>query len=115
MDGKVTKTAEYTARLSKYARLGNDLLLNELATSADGLSESEAEARLKKFGPNTIAREDRLSAVRRLFGCINNPLVLLLLALGTLSFLTGDHRAAGVISVMVILGVVLRLDRKSVV
>ena len=41
-------------------------------------------------------------------GNIKNPLVLLLLALGPISFLTGDQRATVVIFVMVLLGVVLR-------
>jgi len=44
----------------------------------------------------------------RLLSNIKNPLVLLLLALGVLSFLTGDLRAMAVIFVMVVLGVVLR-------
>ena len=39
---------------------------------------------------------------------VTNPLVLLLTALGVLSFLTGDLRATVVIFVMVVLGVVLR-------
>src|ERR1035437_10045124 len=44
----------------------------------------------------------------RLLSNVKNPLVLLLLALGTISFLTGDVRAMVVIFVMVVLGVVLR-------
>ena len=44
----------------------------------------------------------------RLLSNIKNPLVLLLIALGVLSFLTGDLRAMVVIFVMVVLGVVLR-------
>ena len=44
----------------------------------------------------------------RLLGNINNPLNLLLVALGVLSFLTRDQRATVVIFVMVVLGVVLR-------
>ena len=39
---------------------------------------------------------------------MKNPLVILLTALGVLSFLTGDQRATVVIFVMVLLGVVLR-------
>ncbi len=41
-------------------------------------------------------------------GNLKNPLVLLLMVLGVLSFLTGDLRATVVIFVMVVLGVVLR-------
>ena len=44
----------------------------------------------------------------RLLSNIKNPLVLLLLALGIISYLTGDLRAMVVIFVMVILGIVLR-------
>ena len=44
----------------------------------------------------------------RLLSNVKNPLVLLLMALGVLSFLTGDLRATVVIFVMVVLGVVLR-------
>ncbi|OIQ76232.1 magnesium-transporting ATPase, P-type 1 [mine drainage metagenome] len=63
---------------------------------------------MKQYGLNTIAREQRLSVLMRLLGNVKNPLVLLLVALGVLSFLTGDLRATVVIFVMVILGTVLR-------
>ena len=57
---------------------------------------------------NEIAREKYQSTLMRLLSNIRNPLVLLLTALGVISFLTGDLRAAVIISVMVVLGVVLR-------
>jgi hypothetical protein len=53
-------------------------------------------------GGNEIALEKPRSALMHLLSNIKNPLVFLLLALGVLSFLTGDLRA------MVVLGVVLR-------
>lgn len=83
-------------------------VLQQLASRLDGLTQAEADARLKQYGLNTIAREQRLSALMRLLGNVKNPLVLLLVALGVLSFLTGDLRATVVIFVMVILGIVLR-------
>ena len=73
-----------------------------------GLSGAEADSRLKQVGTNEIAREKRQSALMRLLSNIKNPLVLLLIALGVVSFLTGDVRATVVIFVMVVLGVVLR-------
>jgi Mg2+-importing ATPase len=63
---------------------------------------------LKQVGPNEIAREKHQSALTRLLSNLMNPLVLLLMALGVLSYLTGDLRATVVIFVMVVLGVVLR-------
>ncbi|HLW34300.1 MAG TPA: cation-transporting P-type ATPase [Chthoniobacterales bacterium] len=73
----------------------------------------QARSRLKQFGTNEIAREKRQSAVRRLLSNIKNPLVLLLLALGTLSFFTGDLWAMTVIFTMVVLGVVLRFFQET--
>lgn len=94
--------------LLETARADTDTVLKGLESQPDGLSEAEAEFRLKRFGMNEIAQEKRQSALKRLLGNIKNPLVLLLLALGVLSFLTGDQRATVVIFVMVVLGVVLR-------
>jgi len=90
------------------ARADTDTVLKELGSQLAGLSAAEADARFKQVGPNEIAREKRQSAWMRLLSNIKNPLVLLLTALGVLSYLTGDHRATIVIFVMVILGVVLR-------
>ena len=96
------------ARLMAGARADGDAVLHSLESQAGGLSPAQAVVRLKQFGANEIAREKRQSALARLLGNLSNPLVLLLLALGALSYLTGDHRATAVILVMVVLGVVLR-------
>src|SRR5664280_1130017 len=97
-----------SARLLAWARTDGDAVLKELGSRASGLSEAEADSRWKKIGPNEIAREKRQSALMRLLANLKNPLVLLLVALGVLSYLTGDLRATVVIFVMVVLGVVLR-------
>jgi magnesium-transporting ATPase (P-type) len=98
----------YSGQLLEHARADTDTVLRELGSQLSGLSEAEADFRLKQVGTNEIAREKHRSAVMRLLAHIKNPLVLLLLALGVLSFLTGDLRAMAVIFVMVVLGVVLR-------
>ena len=102
------KGAHVSDQLLEKACTDAETVLRELESRLDGLSQAEAESRLKQFGPNEIAREKRQSAVMRLLSNVKNPLVLLLTALGVLSFLTGDLRATVVIFVMVVLGVVLR-------
>ena len=97
-----------SVELLEKARADTDTALKELGSQLTGLSEAEADSRLKQVGTNEIAREKRQSALMRLLGNVKNPLVLLLMALGVLSFLTGDLRATVVIFVMVVLGVVLR-------
>jgi Mg2+-importing ATPase len=100
--------AQDSAELLEKARADTDAVLKEVGSQLSGLSEAEAGSRLKQVGTNEIAREKRQSALMRLLSNIKNPLVLLLTALGVLSYLTGDLRATVVIFVMVILGVVLR-------
>ena len=100
-------------QLLQMARADIETVLEDLETQPDGLSEAEAHARLKRYGLNQIARETHQSAFMRLVGNINNPLVLLLLALGVLSFLTGDLAVTAVIVVMVLLGVVLRFFQEK--
>ena len=95
-------------QLLKMARADNDAALKDLVSQLDGLSEADADTRIQQVGTNEIAREKRQSALMLLLGNIKNPLVLLLMALGVVSYLTGDLRATVVIFVMVILGVVLR-------
>ena len=102
------KGAHVSDQLLEKARADTDTVLRELESRLDGLSQAEADSRLKQYGPNEIAREKRQSALMRLLSNVKNPLVLLLTALGVLSFLTGDLRATAVIFVMVVLGVVLR-------
>jgi Mg2+-importing ATPase len=94
--------------LLEKARAASDSILKQLDTQLGGLSEPEASSRWKKVGANEIAREKPPSSLMRLLGNVKNPLVLLLIALGILSYLTGDQRATVMILVMVVLGVVLR-------
>jgi Mg2+-importing ATPase len=105
--------SQNSAQLLEMARANTDTVLKNLGTQLDGLSDSEAAARLKQYGSNEIAREKRQSALMRLLVNIKNPLVLLLLALAGLSYLTGDLRAMVVILVMVVLGVVLRFFQET--
>ena len=102
------KPAQNSVQLLEMARADTDTVLKELGSQLGGLSKAQADSLLKQVGTNEIAREKRQSALMRLLSNVKNPLVLLLAALGILSFLTGDLRAAVVIFVMVVLGVVLR-------
>jgi Mg2+-importing ATPase len=102
------KGTQYSVELLEKARADTDTVLKELGSQLGGLSEAEADSRLKQVGTNEIAREKRQSVLMRLLGNVKNPLVLLLTALGVISYLTGDLRATVVIFVMVVLGVVLR-------
>jgi len=102
------KEAHISDQILETARADSDTVLKELKSQLSGLSTAEVDSRSKQYGFNEIAREKRQSALMRLLSNVKNPLVILLTALGVISFLTGDLRAMVVIFVMVLLGVVLR-------
>src|SRR5450759_3642280 len=73
--------------LVEQAHTEADAVLKALGSRANGLSTAEVEACARKFGPNAIAREKKMSVGQRLLDNVKNPLVILLTALGVISFL----------------------------
>ncbi|HEV3144068.1 MAG TPA: magnesium-translocating P-type ATPase [Gemmataceae bacterium] len=94
--------------LLEAAGIPADDVVRKMQTSMDGLTEEEAEDRLKTHGPNVVAQEHGYVWLRLLGKALINPLVILLLVLAVVSYLTGDLRAAIVMLIMVALGVILR-------
>jgi Mg2+-importing ATPase len=90
-----------------------DALLQSLGTSCQGLTQSEAEERARKSGPNEVAQERPPGWPVRLLKIVRNPLVILLTALSAISFATGDARAGVVMAGMVVLSVVLRFVQEA--
>lgn len=76
-----------------------------LAATADGLTEEEAERRLRQHGPNRVASERRATVLEELWAVARNPLNALLLTLALVSYFLGDIRASIVIAVIVLLAV----------
>jgi len=104
---------QISKNLVESARTEINSVLAQLDTTSNGLSGDSIEARLEKYGLNEVAREKRRTWLMRLWDNIKNPLVILLIILGVISFITGDMRATIVILTMVILGIVLRYVQES--
>ena len=88
-------------------------LLRYLQTSPAGLTQTEAEERLRTAGPNEVTQEHRQGWLIRLLKIIRNPLVILLAALSSISFATGDARAGTVMAAMVLLSATLRFLQEA--
>jgi len=101
-----------SAVLDAAARDG-DALLKSLHTTAEGLTQAEAEARARTAGPNEVAQERRRGWFVRLLVILRNPLVILLAALSSVSFATGDARAGTVMACMVVLSATLRFVQEA--
>src|SRR5450631_1716320 len=95
------------------ARKDGDALRRDLKTSLDGLTQGEAEARLRAGGPNEVTQERKQGWFLRVLKIARNPLVILLSTLSTISFLTGDARAGSVMALMVALSVGLRFWQEA--
>ena len=83
-------------------------LLVRFGTSLSGLTSEQAMHLLEQHGPNVIASEQSYSWLKILRNAVLNPLVILLTVIGVVAFLTQDYDTAAIISLMVILGLVLR-------
>jgi Ca2+-transporting ATPase len=84
----------YSLTISEAVRLLN--------STAQGLEQSEAENRLKTFGPNEIPSKIKKTLGAKILEAVLEPMALILLLAAIFSFLVGE-----IISAMAILGVVL--------
>ena len=87
--------------LAEVSRLQPSDACTRAESSLEGLSQTEADARLTKFGLNLVAREAKATILQELWSRARNPLNALLLSLATVSYFSGDVRAAVVIASMV--------------
>ncbi len=85
------------------------VLLDRLATRPAGLSRTEAEDRLLRYGPNTVADAPRLDIFRNIARRFAEPLVAILLVAAAVSGATGDLGSFGIIVTVVVLSITLDL------
>jgi Mg2+-importing ATPase len=92
-------------------------VLQGLGSTATGLSEEEAAARLEQHGPNEVASERQHSWLQRVYTAALNPLVILLTILAILTFATAesssDYIGGAMMLVMVLLGLSLRFVQET--
>ena len=74
------------AATDNYHALPISEVLTQLKTNEKGLSSSEAQARLKEFGKNTLLSEIRFKTLRLLLSQFKNFFVVLLILASALSF-----------------------------
>jgi P-type Mg2+ transporter len=80
-----------------------------LKTRPSGLDLQEVQFQLNRYGPNILARDQRVSFSKLLVHALRDPLVILLAVLATISAATGDIQAALLMLIMIALSVGLRL------
>jgi Ca2+-transporting ATPase len=83
--------------------------------SITGLSSAEALQRLKQDGYNELPSSKKRSILRIAFDVVKEPMLLLLVACGTLYFTLGDIKEAMILVsfVFVVIGITLYQERKT--
>ena len=108
--------------LAYVATLDMQGVLDELHTRRAGLSESEVEASRTEHGANQMAQATRTPAALRFLQAFGDPFVLILVALGIISFATDvvfaepgakDPAPPLLIAAMAIVSVVLRFVQET--
>ena len=89
-----------------YQRTQDDILA-ELNSSSSGLSEEQAEERLKKYGENKLAEAKKTTVLQRFFQQLKDPMLLILLAAAAVSAVTNALSGESFTEVFIILVVVL--------
>ena len=84
-----------------YWRLPADTLMAQWGADANGLSQREAGARLKRSGPNALKAMKRASALGLLASQFKSPLVLILILACVISLIAAEWVDAGVVLVVV--------------
>lgn len=88
--------------------LSLDDIIDQLNTDQEsGLSEDEAEKRLKSHGPNQLEEQEQKSLLQILIDQINNPIVYLLTAAAVLAFIFGDIPEGIAIIVVLVLNTII--------
>ena len=104
---------EVSQELVDSANMDSVAIFLKFETRCEGLSEAEARERLVKFGPNVFAKDQRVGIGVLIWHAVLNPLVILLAVLAGISFATNDFRAGSVMSIMIALGVGLKLVQEA--
>ncbi|MBI9110626.1 magnesium-translocating P-type ATPase [Maridesulfovibrio ferrireducens] len=76
-------------------------VLHDLKTCTAGLSQEEAELRLKQFGPNTLKKEAHHTSFALFLDQFKSPIIIILICAAILSIALGDSSDAIIIMVIV--------------
>ena len=81
--------------------------LDSLGTSEKGLSKSESEKRLKKYGENTLKAEIKMPLWLVFLSQFKELLVIILIIGGLIAYIIGDYRDGTIIFIIVIVNAVI--------
>lgn len=91
----------------KYWSIPAGALMKELTASENGLSDSEADLRLKQYGPNRFKKDENTVPIKLFLMQFKSPIVLIMIAATIISALTGDWIDSAIILAIVFASIIL--------
>ncbi|NTW03932.1 MAG: HAD-IC family P-type ATPase, partial [Oscillochloris sp.] len=107
-DGPPRPAGEVGLGLLEAAQGDTDAALRRANATPEGLTNADADQRIKRYGFNELAHGRRSGLLKHITSALVNPLVILLGVLALISLTVGDVRAAVMMALMVVIGVSLR-------
>jgi Mg2+-importing ATPase len=99
--------------IEELQNLSIDQIFAQFGTSQAGLSSEEAEHRLRVYGYNEFAKRKRRTTFTEFLFHLRNPLVIILLLSGILSFFLGEAPSAVIIFSIVLFSTVLDVYQEA--
>ena len=84
-----------------------EAVLQELASTEEGLTKAEAEKRLVQYGPNRLEEAKKDSFFKRLMKQLSDPMIIVLIAAAVVSGITSAYTNESFADVFIILFVVI--------
>src|SRR4030065_1437989 len=97
----------------KYWAMSSNELLEQLQSSPQGLTETEAELRLKKYGPNILRARQELTPLKLFLNQFKSPIVLILIFATLLSAFLKDWADAIIILLIVLSSALLSFFQEN--
>ncbi|MDO4690871.1 MAG: cation-translocating P-type ATPase [Fusobacterium sp.] len=91
----------------KHFTKSKEKLFEEFNTNSQGLSDSEVEIRLKKYGKNILVEKEKDGVFKIFFNQFKDSLVIILLTASVISFFSGNKESTLVIILVLILNSIL--------
>ncbi len=90
-----------------YYSESRETVLNSLNTTSGGLSQTEADARLERYGKNKLAEGKKVTMLQRFIAQLSDPMIIVLLVAAFLSAITSAYAHESFADVFIILFVVI--------
>jgi Ca2+-transporting ATPase len=82
-------------------------IFRKLQTSDEGLTDKEGKERLKQYGPNKLAEEEKINKLKILLHQFTSPLIYILILAAIVTFLLREYIDTGVIMAVVFLNAII--------